>query len=50
VFGLIVFLINNYLPLDPPIKMVINVVVVLVLILFLLSFIGVIPMGSVRLN
>ena len=40
VFGVIVWLINTYLPLAPPIKAVINVVVILILILWLLNIFG----------
>ena len=42
VVGLVLYLVENYLPLSPPIKTVIRVVVVLVLCVWLLrAFLGV---------
>ncbi len=43
VVGLILWLINNYLPMDRKIKKILNVVVVIVVILWLLSVFGLIP-------
>jgi hypothetical protein len=43
VIGLVLFLVESLLPLDPAIKQVIRVVVVLALILWLLSLVGLIP-------
>ncbi len=40
IFGLIMWLVNTYIPMDPPIKAVLNVVVVLVLIVWLVSALG----------
>jgi hypothetical protein len=37
VLGLALWLINNFLPLQPPIKTIINVIVVVVIIVWLLS-------------
>lgn len=42
VLGVVLWLINTYVPMQPPIKTVINVVVVLFLCLWLLSLVGVI--------
>ena len=41
VFGVVMWLINTYIPLAPPIKTVINVVVVLLLCVWLLELFGV---------
>jgi hypothetical protein len=43
VIGLILYLVESLLPLDPAIKQVIRVVVVLAVILWLLSLVGLIP-------
>jgi type IV secretory pathway TrbD component len=40
VIGVILWLVNTYIPMAPPIKTVINVVVVLVLCLWLVSVFG----------
>jgi hypothetical protein len=42
VVGVILFLINNYIPMDRKIKSILNMVVVIVVILWLLSVFGVI--------
>jgi hypothetical protein len=41
VVGVILWLINTYIPMAPPVKTVINVVAVLVLCLWLLSLFGI---------
>lgn len=43
VVGLILWLVNNYIPMDGKIKRILNVVVVIVVILWLLSVFGLIP-------
>jgi hypothetical protein len=43
VIGLVLYLVEMLLPLDPAIKQVIRVVVVLAVILWLLSLVGLIP-------
>jgi hypothetical protein len=43
IVGLILWLINNYIPMDGTIKKILNVVVVIVVILWLLSVFGLIP-------
>jgi hypothetical protein len=43
VVGLILWLINNYIPMDGTIKKILNVVVVIVVILWLLSVFGLMP-------
>jgi hypothetical protein len=50
VFCLILYLITNYLPIDPPIRNIIVIVVVLILILYLLSIVGILPVGTLRLQ
>ena len=40
--GVILYLINNYLPMDPKIKSILNLVVVIGVIIWLLSVFGVI--------
>jgi hypothetical protein len=49
VVGVILWLINTYLPLDPLLKGIINAVIVLFLIIWLLYFLGFLPeRGLVR--
>lgn len=44
VIGVILWAVNTYLPLDPKIKQILNVVVVIALVLFILSlFVGYFP-------
>jgi hypothetical protein len=51
VVGLILWLINNYLPMDGKIKKILNVVVVIVVILWLLSVFGLLaPMSSIQIG
>jgi len=51
VVGLILWLINNYLPMDGKIKKILNVVVVILVILWLLSVFGLIPgLASVQVG
>ena len=42
VVGVILFLINNYIPMDRKIKSILNIVVVIAVILWLLSVFGII--------
>ena len=42
VVGVILFLINNYIPMDSKIKSILNIVVVIVVVIWLLSVFGVI--------
>lgn len=44
VVGVVLYLINNYVPMAPPIKTIINVVVVLVVCVWLLRVAGVVNM------
>ncbi|MBK1646146.1 hypothetical protein CKO25_16135 [Thiocapsa imhoffii] len=51
VVGLILWLINNYIPMDRKIKTILNVVVVIVVILWLLSVFGVLgSLSSVQIG
>jgi hypothetical protein len=44
VIGLVLYLVNAYIPMAPPIKTVVNVVVVLILCIWLLSAFGITSM------
>ena len=44
VVGVILWLINTYIPMQPPIKTIINVIVILVLCLWILSVFGITSM------
>ena len=51
VVGLILWLINNYIPMDGTIKKILNVLVVIVVILWLLSVFGLIgPISGMRIG
>ncbi|MBI4011519.1 MAG: hypothetical protein HY359_04355 [Candidatus Rokubacteria bacterium] len=46
VVGVLLWLLNNYVPMDPKIKTIINVVVVIVVVIWLLQAFGIV--GSLR--
>jgi hypothetical protein len=46
VVGVLLWLLNNYIPMDPKIRTIINIVVVVVVIIWLLQAFGV--LGSLR--
>lgn len=49
VFGVILWAINTYIPMDGTIKKILNVVVIIVVILFVLSAFGLLgPMQGIR--
>jgi hypothetical protein len=50
VVGLVLYLINNFVPLQPPFKTVINVLVVLVLCLWILQAFGILGGRAIRLR
>ena len=51
VVGLILWLINSYIPMQAAIKKILNVVVVIVVILWILSAFGIIgDLGSIRIG
>ena len=51
VVGVILWLINNYIPMDGTIKKILNAVVVIVVILWLLSVFGILgPISGIRLG
>ena len=51
VVGVLLWLVNNYIPMDGKIKSILNVVVVVAVVLWLLSAFGVLgPLGSYRIG
>jgi hypothetical protein len=50
VVGLCLYLVETYIPMSPPIRTVLRVVVVLALVLFLLSAFGIIDSRHLRLR
>lgn len=51
VVGILLWLVNNYIPMDVKIKQILNIVVVIAVVLWLLSAIGVFQhLGSVRVG
>jgi len=51
VVGVILWLINNYLPIDRNIKKILNAVVIIVVLLWLLSVFGILgPMSRLRIG
>lgn len=51
VVGLLLWVVNNYIPMDSKIKSILNVVVVIGVVVWLLSAFGVIgPIGSYRIG
>jgi len=51
VVGVLLWLVNTYIPMDAKIKKILNIVVVIVVVLWLLQAFGVIgSLGSVRVN
>jgi hypothetical protein len=47
VIGVILWLVNTYVPMAPPVKNILNIVVILFLCLWLLSVFGLLPGGTV---
>jgi len=47
ILGVVLYMVNTYLPMAPPIKTLINVVVVLIVCLWLLSAFGIIPHSGI---
>jgi hypothetical protein len=47
VVGVALYLINTYVPMAPPVKTIINVVVVLLLVIWLLNVFGLLDAGPV---
>ncbi len=48
--GILLWAINTYIPMDPNIKQIMNVVVVIVLIIWLLQVFGVLQYGNIRVG
>jgi hypothetical protein len=50
VLGLCLYLVENYIPMSPPIKLVLRVVVVLIVVLWLLQLFGIYDLPVVKLR
>jgi hypothetical protein len=50
VLGLLLYVVETLLPIDPTIKLAIRVVIVLAVILWLLSLVGLLPGGPLRMS
>lgn len=50
VIGVLLWLVNTYIPMDEKIKMIINVVVVIAVVLWLLTLFGLLPGRSIRIG
>jgi len=51
VVGVLLWLVNNYIPMDGKIKNILNIVVVIAVVLWLLSAFGVLgPLSSIRVG
>jgi hypothetical protein len=50
VIGVLLYIVESLLPIDPAIKMVIRVIILLAVVLWLLSLVGLIPGGPLRVG
>lgn len=51
VVGLLLWLVNNYIPMDRKIKTILNIVVVIFVVLWLLQVFGILgPIGNIRVG
>ena len=51
VLGVILYLINTYIPMDPPIKKILNIAVIIILVLWLLQAFGLLgSLSSIRVD
>jgi hypothetical protein len=51
VVGLLLWLVNNYIPMDRKIKNILNIVVVVFVVLWLLQVFGILgPIGNIRIG
>lgn len=48
VIGVLLYLVNQYLPMDPKIKQILNVVVVVAVVFWLLTIFGLLPILRMR--
>lgn len=48
VVGILLYIVESLLPIDPTIKMIIRVIILLVVVLYLLSLVGLIPAEPLR--
>ena len=49
VIGLLLYVVESLLPIDPTIKLAIRVIILLAVVLWLLTLVGLIPGGTLRL-
>jgi hypothetical protein len=50
VIGVLLWLVNSYIPMDATIKQILNAVVVIAVVLWLLTAFGLLPIHSVRIG
>jgi undecaprenyl pyrophosphate phosphatase UppP len=51
VVGVLLWLVNNYIPMDGKIKQIVNIVVVVVVVIWLLQVLGVVgPLSRIRIG
>lgn len=50
VVGMLVWLVNTYLPIAPPFKKIITAVAVIVVVLWLLGVFGILDLGNIRVG
>jgi hypothetical protein len=51
VVGILLWLVNNYVPMDPKIKNILNIVVIVAVVLWLLAVFGLLgPLGGIRIG
>lgn len=46
VVGILLWLVNNFIPMDRKIKKILNIIVVIIVVLWLLSAFGILDLGS----
>ena len=50
IIGVLLYIVESLLPIDPAIKNIIRIVILLAVVLWLLAIVGLLPLGTVRLN
>lgn len=51
VVGVIMYLINRYIPMEPNIKKILNIAVIVIIVLWLLSALGILPdLAAIRVG
>jgi hypothetical protein len=48
--GVLLLLVNNFIPMDAQVKQILNIVVLFAIVLWLLTVFGVLPLRSVRVG